>query len=62
MTGKESKPENPCTVCMKHSGMEKTDEYQEARLKSLDRKFFVIMTLLVSNLGLLVIGLLLKKF
>jgi len=56
----DRKPENPCTVCMKHSGVEKTMEYQDKSIGSLSKRWNAIILLLLTNLILLVIFLILN--
>jgi len=51
----ESKPDNPCTVCMKHSGVETQIGHHEQWLKTLSKRFNTIMVLLITDLALLVI-------
>jgi len=50
-----TKPENPCTVCMKHTGVEKTLEYQDKWISILSKRWNAIILLLLTNLILLVI-------
>ena len=52
------KPDNPCTVCMKHSGVEKTLDFQGKWITSLSKKVNAILMLLLADLALLVIFLL----
>lgn len=55
MNEKKSKPENPCTVCMKHSGVEKTMSYQDKWLGLLSKRVNALIMLMLTNLALLVI-------
>jgi len=51
----QTKPESPCTVCMKHSGVEKTLDFHEKGLLILGKRVNAIIMLLIADLALLVI-------
>jgi len=55
MNEQESKPKNPCTVCMKHSGVEKTLVFHGDWIKALSKRVNAIIMLLLADLALLVI-------
>lgn len=55
MSDKTLNPDNPCTVCMKHSGVEKSIEFQGQWLKTLGTRVNAIIMLLLADLVLLVI-------
>jgi len=55
MNDQEQKPDNPCTVCMKHSGVEKTLIFQGDWIKVLSKRVNAILLLLITDLALLVI-------
>jgi len=61
MKDQESKPDNPCTVCMKHSGVEKTLVYQDNWLGLLGRRVNALIMLMLANLALLVIFLIIHS-
>jgi len=61
MNDKESKPQNPCTLCMKHSGVEKTLEHHKEWLDKVSGRVNAIIMLLLANLALLAISLTLKQ-
>lgn len=55
MSNSKQKPENPCTVCMKHSGVEQKLEYQDKWISILSKRWNAIIMLLLADLILLVI-------
>jgi len=55
MNEQDLKPDNPCTVCMKHSGIEKTLLYQDKWIGALSKRVNAIILLLLTDLALLVI-------
>ena len=56
-----SKPENPCTVCMKHSGVEQKLEYQDKWISILSKRWNAIILLLLTDLVLLVVFLIMNS-
>lgn len=56
----KQKPENPCTVCMKHSGVEQRLEYQDKWISILSKRWNAIILLLLTDLVLLVIYLIMN--
>jgi len=55
MNDQDQKPDNPCTVCMKHSGVEQTLIFHGDWIKSLSKRVNAIIMLLITDLVLLVI-------
>jgi len=49
------KPDNPCTVCMKHSGVETSMEFHGQWISLLSKRVNAIIMLLLADLVLLVI-------
>lgn len=60
MSEQELTPENPCTICMKHSGIEMKLEYQDKWLGLLSKRVNAIIMLLITDLVLLVIFLIIN--
>jgi len=52
---KTLKPDKLCTVCMKHSGVEKTMEFHSRWISVLGKRVNAIIMLLLADLILLVI-------
>jgi len=55
MSKQAQEPEHPCTVCMKHSGVEKTLAYQDKWISILSKRWNAIIMLLLADLVMLVI-------
>jgi len=55
MNEQDSKPENPCTVCMKHYGLEVMLQFHGDWIKSLSKRVNALIMLMLANLALLVI-------
>ena len=54
----EPKPDNPCTVCMLHSGVETSIKVHDKLVEKLGNRVNAIIMLLLADLALLVVFLL----